>query len=67
MTLDNQTIINKKRQDDLFLVHYNVRSTQKQINQLNKIIAGFDNKQKIIATSETKLQEGKIYRNIELL
>ena len=66
VTSDNQTIINKKRQDDLFLMHFNIRSLQKHINELNNIIAGFDDKPKIIAISETKLQEGKIYQNIEL-
>ena len=66
MTSDNQTIINKKRQDDLFLLHFNIRSLQKHINELNNIIASFDDKPKIIAISETKLQEGKIYQNIEL-
>ena len=66
MTSDNQTIINKKRQDDLFLMHFNIRSLQKHINELNNIIAGFDDKPKIIAISETKLQEGKIYGNIKL-
>ena len=65
VTSDNQTIINKKIQDDLFLVHYNIRSLQKHINELNNIIAGFD-KIKIIGISETKLQEGKIYQNIKL-
>ena len=66
VTSDNQTIINKKRQDDLFLMHFNIRSLQKHINELNNIIAGFDDKPKIIAISVTKLQEGKIYQNIEL-
>ena len=27
VTSDNQTIINKKRQDNLFLVQYNIRQT----------------------------------------
>ena len=61
MTSDNQTIINKKRQEDLFLMHFNIQSLQKHINELNNIIAGFHDKPKIIAISETKLQEGKIY------
>ena len=66
VTSDNQTIINKKRQDDFFLMHFNIRSLQTHINELNNIIAGFDDKPKIIAISEIKLQEGKIYRNIKL-
>ena len=48
------------------MVHYNIQSLQKHTNELNNIIAGFDDKPKIIAISETKLQEGKFYRNIEL-
>ena len=54
VTSDNQTIMNKKRQDDLFLMHFNIRSLQKHINKMNNIIAGFDDKPKIIAISETK-------------
>ena len=58
-TSDNQTIINKERQDDLFLMYFNIRSLQKHLNELNNIIAGFDDKPKIIALSETILQERK--------
>ena len=60
---DNQTIINKQTQDDLFMVHYIIRSLQ---NIFNNIIAGFNNKPKIIVISETKLQQGKIYSNMVL-
>ena len=64
VTSDNQTIINKKRQDDLFLMHFNIRSLQKHINELNNLIAGFDDKPKIIAISETKLlyKKGKFIK-----
>ena len=63
VTSDYQTTISKKRQDDLFVMHFSIRSLQKHINDLNNIIAGFDDKPKIIAISETKLQEGKMYRS----
>ena len=45
---------NQKKNNDLFLIHFNVRNLQ------------FKNQPDIVAISETKLKEGLINRNIEL-
>ena len=37
----------------------NIRSLQKHVNELNNNTAGFVNKPKIVAISETNLQKGK--------
>ena len=50
----------------MFLIHFNVRSLQKLIDQLNNNLVGFKNHPDIVAISETKLKEGLINRNIEL-
>ena len=50
----------------MFLIHFNVRSLQKHIDQLNNYLVGFKNQPDIAAISETKLKWGLINRNIEL-
>ena len=57
---------NHKKNNDLFLIHFNVRSLQKHIEQLNNYLVGFKNQPDIVAISESKLKEGLINRNIEL-
>ena len=56
----------KKKNNDLFLIHFNVCSLQKHIDQLNNYLVGFKNQRDIVAISDTKLKEGLINRNIEL-
>ena len=56
----------KKKNNDLFLVHFSVRSLQKHIDQLNNYLVGFKNQPDIVALSETKFKEGLINRNTEL-
>ena len=50
---------NHKKNNDLFLIHFNVCSLQKHIDQfLNNYLVGFKNQPDIVAISETKLKEG---------
>ena len=44
---------NHKKNNDLFLIHFNVRSLQKHIDQLNNYLVGFKNQPDIAAISET--------------
>ena len=48
------------------MIHFNLRSLQKNIDKLSDYLAGFKNQPEIIAISETKLREGYTNRNIEL-
>ena len=57
---------NKKKKDKLFLVHFNIRSLQKHIDELNTYLVSFKNQPEIVALSETKLRAGAINRNIHL-
>ena len=45
---------NHKKNNSLLLIHFNVRSLQKHIVQLNKYLVGFKNQPDIVAISETK-------------
>ena len=60
-----RTTFHKKRME-IFLIHFNIRSLQKHINELNSVLASFKNQPEIVAISETKIIEGKINRNINL-
>ena len=51
---------NHKNNNDLYLIHFNVRSLEKHIDQLNNYLVGFKNQPVIVAISETKLEEGLI-------
>ena len=62
----NHNWLNNKKIGDLFLIHFNLRSLQKNIDKLCDYLAGFKNQPEIVAISETKLREGYINRNIEL-
>ena len=53
MSVVNNTSGSKKN-NDLFLTHFNVRSLQKHIDQLNNCLVGFKNQPDIVAISETK-------------
>ena len=61
-----ETFLNKKQPDDLFLLHFNIRSLQKHIDELSAYLANFNNQPDIVAISETKLREGKINHNIDI-
>ena len=55
-----------KKRKEIFLIHFNIRSLQKYIDELNSVSGSFKNQPDIMAISETKLIEGKINRNINL-
>ena len=52
--------------DDLFIIHFNIRSLQKNVQTLNNYLSQLDKQPDIIALSETKLHEGRIFANINL-
>ena len=64
--LVKKTCLTKKNHDDLFVIHFNVRSIQKNIDSLNNLLSSFKNQPDIVAISETKLQKEKINRNFNL-
>ena len=59
-------LVQPQKNNDLFLIHFNVRSLQKHIDQLNNCLVGFKNQPDVVAISETKLKEGLINRNVKL-
>ena len=59
-------LVQPQKNNNLFLIHFNVRSLQKHIDQLNNYLVGFKNQPDIVAISETKLKEGLINRNVKL-
>ena len=63
---DSQSIFNTKKINELGIIHFNIRSLQKHIDEINIFLAGLEKKPEIVAFSETKLQEGKANRNVEL-
>ena len=50
----------------MFLIHFNIRSLQKHIDELNTYLVSFKNQPEIVAIPETKLRAGAINRNIHL-
>ena len=62
----NHSCFKNKISEDLFLIHFNIRSLQKHIDELTNYLSGFKNQPEIIAISETKLREGNLNRNIDL-
>ena len=55
-----------KNNDDLFMIHFNIRSLQKHIETLNNFLSQLAKQPDIIALSETKLRDGCILGNINL-
>ena len=51
---------------DLFLIHFNIRSLQKNIDKLFHFVSQLKNSPDIIAITETKLNKSKICFNIDL-
>ena len=62
----NHSCFKNKNSEDLFLIHFNIRSLQKHIDELTTYLFGFKNQSEIIGISETKLREGNLNRNIDL-
>jgi len=63
---DGKNLVSKIKQNDLFLIHINIRSIQKNIDALSNYLASLKKQPDIVAISETKLKEDNIYRNINL-
>ena len=63
---DSRSIFNTKKINELGIIHFNIRSLQKHIDEINIFLAGLEKKPEIVAFSETKLKEGKANRNVEL-
>ena len=61
-----RNLFDKKNHDDLFIIHFNVRSIQKNIDSLNNLLSSFKNQPDIVAISKTKLKKEKINRNFNL-
>ena len=70
----NHSCFKNKNSENLFLIHFNISSLQKHIDELTNYLSGFKNQKQIIflflrliiAISETKLREGNLNRNIDL-
>ena len=50
-------LIQSQKNNDLFPIHFNLRSLQKHIDQINNYLVGFKNQPDIVAISDTKLKE----------
>ena len=50
----------------MFLIHINIRSLQKYIDELNTYLVSFKNQPEIVAISETKLRAGANNHTIHL-
>ena len=61
----NKTLFYKNK-DDLCIIHFNIRSLQKNDETLNSYLSQLDKQPDIIALSETKLHEGRVFANINL-
>ena len=66
VSCQQQNWFSNKKDNDLFLVHFNVRSLQRHIDELNNYLVGFKHQPDIVAISQTKLKKGLISRNVEL-
>ena len=63
-TLFNSVV--KYRVNELFIIHFNVRSLQKNIDKLITFLAEFSEKPDIIAISETKIKCGQPLLNVNI-
>lgn len=58
LDLLNAKLAGNKRPNDIFLIHFNIRSLQKNIDKLSDYISTLDKQPEIIALTETKLKIG---------
>ena len=56
----------KHKKDELFIIHFNVRSLQKNIDNLTTFLANISEMPDIIAISETKITYGQILVNVDI-
>ena len=64
MSLNN---VVKHKKDDLFIMHFNMQSLQKNIDKLITLLANLSETPDIIAISETKITYGQPIVNVALL
>ena len=57
----------KHKRNDLFIMHFNVHSLQKNINALTTILADFSETPDITAISETKITYGQLLVNVGIV
>ena len=62
----NNLLCSKNKSNHLFIIHFNVRSLQKNIDKLSHYLTDLNRKPDVLAVSETKLKENMIHSNIEL-
>ena len=62
----NNLLCSKNKSIHLFMIHFNVRSLQKNIDQLSHYLTDLNCKPNVVAVSETKPKENMIHSNIEL-
>ena len=62
----NNLLCSKNKSNHLFMIHFNVRSLQKNIDKLSHSLSDLNHKPDVVAVSETKLKENMIHSNIEL-
>ena len=61
-----KNLIQNKQNNEIFAIHFNARSLQKNIDYLHYLVTEFKKKPEIIAISETKLRKGEIRMNVKL-
>ena len=54
------------RLEYLFMIHFNIRSSQKFLKTLHYHISNLDYQPNVIALTETKLHENKLYLDIDI-
>ena len=59
-------ILNRSNINNLFFIHFNIRSLQKNIDKLTHYISQFYKLPDLKAITETKLQNNTIYNNIDI-
>ena len=59
----NNLLCSKNKSNHLFMIHFNVRSLQKNIDKLLHYLTDSNRKPDVVAVSETKLKENIIHRN----
>ena len=53
--------------NDIFLLHINIRSIRQNLDSLANFIASLSHQSDIIAISETKIKKGQVKSNIDLI
>ena len=65
-SLNNSLKYHKKKIDNLFIMHFNIRSLQRNFDQMHKFLSKLSVLPDIIAFTETRLSGNSAHSNIEL-